>query len=114
MSYINLSGTRIRDADLAELGELSDIDALDLSGTRISDAGLRHLKRLTRLAMLVLDGTDVTPAGVDDFRRALPAVAVVYARIASQRETASAEKSFSGGTALSLPIVPVASTAERC
>lgn len=107
MSYINLSRTRLTDADLADLADLSDIDALDLSDTSISDTGLAHLKCLTRLALLVLDGTAVTPAGVADFRRALPDTTILYTRITIPREASRAEQSSAVEAILSLPILPV-------
>lgn len=116
MSYINLRGTRITDADLADLSELSDVDVLDLSDTRVSDSGLRHLKTLTRLVLLVLDGTQVTPAGVDELRGALPGIAVLYTKVVVPGEAAAPEKKSSGDVLFRLPVLPVAgaSSAERC
>lgn len=105
MSYINLRGTRLTDADLVELAELSDVDVLDLSDTRVSDAGLRHLKRLTRLVLLMLDGTEVTPAGVDELRGALPGVAVLYTKVAIPCEAMAPEKKPAGDAVLSLPLI---------
>ncbi|HVX12107.1 MAG TPA: hypothetical protein VHC22_13080 [Pirellulales bacterium] len=80
MSYVNLSGTRISDQDLAEMDGLSDVDVLDLSGTQVTDAGLLHLKRLGRLQMLVLDGTHVTETGLDELRQALPGIAILRSK----------------------------------
>lgn len=80
MSYVNLSGTRLCDDDLASVDGLPDIDVLDLSGTLVTDAGLTHLCQLKRLQVLVIDGTYITDHGLTTLRQALPGVAIVISR----------------------------------
>jgi hypothetical protein len=105
MSYINLRGTRMTDADLADLSELTDVDVLDLSDTRVSDAGLRHLQRLTRLVLLMLDGTEVTPKGVEELRGALPGVTVLFTQGAIACEEMTRDKKPHGNAVLKLPLI---------
>ena len=95
---LNLGGTKIKDADLANLKGLTNLDHLHLENTPITDAGLAHLKGLTKLNYLNLYGTQVsdaglaqlkgltnlqhlylwqtktTPAGAADLKKALPGV----------------------------------------
>ena len=49
---------------------------LNLDGTRISDAGLAHLKELTKLSSLDINGSQVTEAGVRDLQQALPSLKI--------------------------------------
>ena len=62
---INLSGTRVTDAELIYVGGLTQLKKLDLHGTQVTDAGLEHLKKLTQLQMLFLHQTEVTDVGVE-------------------------------------------------
>ncbi len=43
-----------------------------LSGTKVSDAGLVHLKEMTKLERLWLAGTKVTDTGLKKLKQALP------------------------------------------
>jgi WD40 repeat protein len=52
--------SRVKDADLARLGELKDLAELNLSHTRISDDGLKALESLTSLRRLYLSETSLT------------------------------------------------------
>ncbi|HUG90891.1 MAG TPA: tetratricopeptide repeat protein [Planctomycetaceae bacterium] len=61
---VDLSGTQVRDADLAVLRSMSGLRQLDLSSTTISDEGLNHLSGLSELQLLALSGTGVTDAGI--------------------------------------------------
>jgi len=65
LSLLNLRGTAITDADLAQLKDLSALTRLHLEKTAITDAGLVHLKGLANLEYLNLYGTQVTDAGLD-------------------------------------------------
>ena len=69
---VHLSRTNVRDADLAHLAALSDLEDLQLTGTPITDAGLVHLKQLTRLTKLNVTGTAVTEQGVKQAKEFLP------------------------------------------
>jgi hypothetical protein len=60
-----LCGSRVTDADLAQLEELKQLQLLDLNSTGITDEGLVYLKGLAQLKSLNLGGTKVTDAGVE-------------------------------------------------
>jgi hypothetical protein len=51
---------------------------LDLNGTHVTDAGLAQLQNMTALQYLVLDGTHVTDAGVAKFENAVPACRISH------------------------------------
>lgn len=78
MSYVNLRGCRIGDADLACFTDLDDVDVLDLSETCVTDAGLEHLRGLIGMQMLILTQTQVTPHGVQMLKQALPQTTILY------------------------------------
>jgi hypothetical protein len=61
---LDLRGTGVTDAGLAGIAGLTSLTRLNLERTGITDAGLAHLKGLTNLAYLNLYGTAVTDAGV--------------------------------------------------
>ena len=62
--WVCLSGTKVTDADLACLKQLTKLRSLSLIDTKITDAGLENLRGLTHLKALDLAGTDVTDAGL--------------------------------------------------
>jgi hypothetical protein len=64
---INLSGTRVTDQTLREIGQLHQLQFLDLQNTRITDAGLSHIGRLKNLKQLCLIETDVVGPGLEHF-----------------------------------------------
>ncbi|MEE3369619.1 MAG: leucine-rich repeat domain-containing protein [Planctomycetota bacterium] len=72
LQTLRLNSTRIKDAGLIRLKELTKLQHLDLSATQISDAGLIHLKELANLKKLSLNDTKVTAAGIAELQRALP------------------------------------------
>jgi mono/diheme cytochrome c family protein len=61
---LNLAGSKVTDAGLAQLAPLTNLRSLHLEKTAITDAGLVHLKGLTNLEYLNLYGTGVTDAGL--------------------------------------------------
>ena len=63
---LNLGGMKLKDADLANLKGLTNLNRLHLENTPITDAGLVHLKRLVNLNYLNLYGTAVTDAGLKE------------------------------------------------
>jgi hypothetical protein len=65
---IDLHQTRVKDADLTMLHELTDLRKLNLFGTAITDAGLDHLSGLTGLQTLHLNATAIGDAGLQHLR----------------------------------------------
>lgn len=65
LTEINLDGAAVTDAGLEQLKDLKDLSILSLIGTKVGDAGLVHLKELTNLTNLRLDRTAVTDAGLE-------------------------------------------------
>jgi Leucine-rich repeat (LRR) protein len=61
---LDLSYTRVCDADLQELQKLTKLTDLDLSETRVEDEGIDNILRLPNLHKLVLDYTHITDAGL--------------------------------------------------
>jgi len=61
---LDLAGTTVTDADLAQLGSFDYLVFLDLSQTTITDAGLTHLQNLSNLRILALQNTSVTDQGL--------------------------------------------------
>ena len=61
---ISLTNSRITDAELGQLEELTGLQTLDLGGTKISNAGLAHLTDLSNLVTLSLHSTRITDAGL--------------------------------------------------
>ena len=61
---VDLSGTRVRDAELAHIKELADLQVLHLFNTQIGDSGLIHLQGMTYLQELGLGGTRITDEGL--------------------------------------------------
>lgn len=96
LRILQIGGSRVSDAGLAQLAELQSLEqlglnnlaisddglkqlqglktlyVLNLSRTPISDAGLVHLRGLANLRDLVLSESRVTQAGVADLQTALP------------------------------------------
>ena len=59
------SNSKVSDATLAHLKELTELEILELGGTSISDVGLVYLKGLTNLISLDISRTKVTDAGME-------------------------------------------------
>jgi hypothetical protein len=62
--HLDLSGARISNQDLMEIGNLPNLHKLELNKTSIGDDGIVHLQGLTRLESLNLFGTGVTDEGL--------------------------------------------------
>jgi hypothetical protein len=71
-TVVNLSASRVVDAELVHLKGLSNLSALTLDDTGITDAGLVHLKGMAQLESLDLRKTRVTIAAVSELQAALP------------------------------------------
>jgi hypothetical protein len=67
-----LSCTEISDTGLLHLKNLHELELLDLEDTQITDAGLVHLQKLTRLETLQLTDTQVSEVGVAELQHVLP------------------------------------------
>lgn len=76
LNRLHLENTPVTDAGLVHLQGLVNLDYLNLYGTAVTDAGLEHLKDLTRLKHLYLWQTKTTEAGVAKLKKALPNVDV--------------------------------------
>ena len=64
VTWLNLAGTSVKDADLKHLAQLTNLTSLHLEKTAITDAGIAHLKDLPNLQYLNLYGTKVSDAGL--------------------------------------------------
>lgn len=64
VASLNLRGTDVTSAGLAQLKNLKDLTHLHLEKTKVDDAGMKHLQALPKLEYLNLYGTAVTDAGV--------------------------------------------------
>jgi hypothetical protein len=65
LKSVSLRDTKITDAGLAHLIEMTSLMRLKLSNTKITDAGLAHLRAMTSLEYLVLDNTAITDTGLE-------------------------------------------------
>ena len=66
ITWLNLAGTGISDAGLAQLAQLQNLTTLHLEKTGIADTGLAQIKDLKHLEYLNLYGTKVTDSGLDN------------------------------------------------
>jgi YHS domain-containing protein/uncharacterized membrane protein/mono/diheme cytochrome c family protein len=65
---LDLGGTKITDAGLAQVAGMVNLDRLHLERTAVTDAGLSQLKHLTQLEYLNLYGTAVGDAGIEHLK----------------------------------------------
>lgn len=72
LTRLHLENTTVGDAGLAHLAKLEHLQYLNLYGTSVSDAGLEHLHTLPNLHKVYLWQTGVTEAGVEALRAAQP------------------------------------------
>jgi len=64
LEWLWIAGTPVTDSGLAELKGLTRLRELGLNGTRVTDAGLVHLQGMTELRELWLNETGITDAGL--------------------------------------------------
>ncbi|CAN5909343.1 ribonuclease inhibitor [soil metagenome] len=64
LTWLDLAGTSVSDAGLAQVAELPNLTRLHLQKTQVTDAGLVHLKNLEHRSYLNLYGTQITDAGL--------------------------------------------------
>lgn len=72
LQRLSLSLTSIGDAGLAHVAKLTTLTHLNLVETKITDRGLERLTSLTRLKRLALQRSKVTKQGVKKLQRVLP------------------------------------------
>ncbi|MCX5644776.1 MAG: M48 family metalloprotease [Phycisphaerae bacterium] len=68
LEFLYLDDTQVTDLGLERLKGLTTLRRLDLSSTKTTDAGLENLKGLTGLRILWLDGTQITDAGLESLK----------------------------------------------
>lgn len=78
LEALDLSGSKVTDADLKDLAGLQNLVALDLTATQVTDAGLPELAALRYLQVLHLNGLEVTDMGLKKLA-ALKGLRVLYA-----------------------------------
>jgi hypothetical protein len=83
---IDLHNTKVADADLELLRDLTDLRTLNLSGTGITDAGLKSVGGLTGLQTLLLNETAVTDAGLQHLHQLteLRELSLYHARVTDE------------------------------
>lgn len=77
LRVLHLEKTATTDAQLTQLKGLKSLTYLNLYGTKVTDAGLPQLNGLTNLKSLYVFETAVTDAGIAALKQALPNVRVV-------------------------------------
>ena len=65
---LNLAGLKLKDDDLKNIAELTNLQRLHLENNPISDAAMAHLKKLVNLEYLNLYNTQVSDAGLDNLK----------------------------------------------
>jgi hypothetical protein len=68
LSSLNLAGTDITDRTLEQFKGSTTLYNLNLDGTKITDAGLSHLNGITQLAVLSLARTQITADGLQHLK----------------------------------------------
>jgi len=86
LRFLSLADTRVTDAGLAHVAQLTGLHELHLDNTPVTDAGVAQLAPLTDLRILDLKGTRVTDAGLAIVRRFphLQALYLTRARITDE------------------------------
>ena len=69
--HLDLGGTRITDAGLAEIEKMPQVMELFLRGTAVTDAGMVHVERMPRLEWLDIDDTGVSEEKSTEIRNLL-------------------------------------------
>ena len=75
---LQLNKTSISDQGLEHLKSLSNLEILNLYSTQVSDAGLAHLICLTKLQKLYLWESKATPEGGEKLKSKLPKLKVIF------------------------------------
>jgi uncharacterized membrane protein/YHS domain-containing protein/mono/diheme cytochrome c family protein len=77
LRWLDLGGTAVTDAGLAQLEAMPNLTRLHLERTRLTDTGLEHLKNLSELEYLNLYGTGITDEGLDQLQT-MPKLKQIY------------------------------------
>ena len=91
LRWLDLAGTGVTDAALAQVGAMPHLTRLHLQRTAITDAGIAHLAGLGELESLNLYGTAVTDAALETLKR-LPKLRQLY--LWQSKVTPEAAKAF--------------------
>ena len=91
LRWLDLAGTAVTDAALAQVGAMRHLTRLHLQRTAITDAGIAHLAGLAELESLNLYGTAVTDAALETLKR-LPKLRQLY--LWQSKVTPEAAKAF--------------------
>jgi hypothetical protein len=70
--FLDDPSSNVRDADLASLLPLREIQVILISKNSVTDAGLLSLTSLPDLSVIQLGDGNVTDAGIAEFQKALP------------------------------------------
>ncbi|HTL18942.1 MAG TPA: c-type cytochrome domain-containing protein [Patescibacteria group bacterium] len=91
LRWLDLGGTGVTDAGLAQLGTMPNLTRLHLERTRVTDAGLARLTALNDLEYLNLYGTEISDSGLDELQR-MPKLKQIY--VWQTKVTPAAAKAF--------------------
>jgi YHS domain-containing protein/mono/diheme cytochrome c family protein len=91
LRWLDIGGTAVSDAGLAQLATMPNLTRLHLERTRVTDAGLEKLASLTELEYLNLYGTEVSDAGLDQLQK-IPKLKQIY--LWQTKVTPAAAKAF--------------------
>ena len=93
LRWLDLAGTAVTDAGLAQLASMPNLTRLHLERTGVSDAGLAHVTGLTDLEYLNLYGTAISDAGLDQLQT-IPKLKQIY--VWQTKVTPEGAKAFAG------------------
>ncbi len=69
VTWLNLAGTKVTDAGLAQVANLTKLTRLHLERTEVTDAGIANLAALANLQYLNVYGTKVSDASIDALQK---------------------------------------------
>lgn len=80
LKYLGLHRTKITDKGIEYIVQIPSLEELELSFTQITDKGIQQLPMLSRLKKLYLSNTFCTPEGVESLRQRMPHCTIVFLR----------------------------------
>ncbi|REK06776.1 MAG: hypothetical protein DWQ37_22290 [Planctomycetota bacterium] len=75
---VNLRDTLVQDDDLASLGDIQDLKAIDLRGTEVTPAALDYIRPIKTLDVVLLKGTKIPVEEIIRFDQELGEVDVLH------------------------------------